>query len=291
MCDTWQGMFHSRPPMCRLPSLPRVVEPGLAHELGEDPPRRARRGRGRSRGRGSRARASRPSSPRRSGSAMPDGDRLLAAAGVVAAGQLALAVQVERPLLDRRGSASSSSRDRARGRRRSRPTADRGQLRSCGRECSWDGQRAPRFRAGTAMGPGHARLIGQTGRSPESSAGNKGRADTTKRSIPPRSGMGCQLNPNSTWPTTQAMQPSPAPSAAALAEGPRPADAALQNVGCLPARKRASASPAEPPPGSIPLPPDDLAHSQPRLGSGSRGSGSSRNTSMIAVTLTRDNAN
>jgi hypothetical protein len=59
------------------------------------------------------------------------------------------------------------------------------------------------------MGPCHARLIGQTGRSPESSAGNKGWADTTKRSIPPRSGAGCHLNPSSTWPTTQAMQPSP----------------------------------------------------------------------------------
>ena len=29
MCDTWHGMFHSRPPMWRLPSLPRVVDPAL----------------------------------------------------------------------------------------------------------------------------------------------------------------------------------------------------------------------------------------------------------------------
>ena len=79
--------------------------------------------------------------------------------------------------------------------------------------------------------------------------------------------MGCHLNPNSTWPTTQAMQPSPAPSAAALAEGPRPADAALQTLDVYLPESARLLRPAELPPGSIPLPLDDLAHSHtpPRL--------------------------
>ncbi len=90
----------------------------------------------------------------------------------------------------------------------------RGQLRSCARECSWDSQRAPRFRAGTAMGPCHARLIGQTGRSPESSAGNKGRADTTKRSIPPSVGRGVSAKPQLNMADYAGDAAVPAPSSA-----------------------------------------------------------------------------